>query len=104
MCDRATQYDLTFEERPGYLYANVKDTSMSEEMSAAFLGEIADKCAELGISRVIINRDVPVIINSSSLFFSMQVIVKILRGLKVAVLNPFPSNDEALNFAVVVAN
>lgn len=104
MPDTVKPYELMFEERPGYLYAHIKADTMTTEMSAAYLGEIADKCAGLGLTKVVIYRDVPFIIDSASLFFSMQEEIKLLKGLKIALLNAFPANDEALAFAILVSN
>lgn len=104
MHDTVKPYKLTFEERPGYLYAHIKADTMTTDMSAAYLGEIADKCSELGLTNVVIYRDVPYILDPASLFFSMQDEIKLLKGLKIALLNAFPANDEALNFAVLVSN
>lgn len=104
MHDVAKPYELTFEERPGYLYAHIKADTMTVEMSAAYLGEIVDKCAPLGLTRVIIYRDVPFVIEPSSLFFSMQEEINLLKGLKLALVTPFPATEDALNFAILVSN
>lgn len=102
--DTGKPYELTFEERPGYLYAHVKADTMTEEMSAAYLGEVAEKCAGSKLTRVLIYREVPFVIDSTSIFFSMQNEIELLKGLKLAVVTPFPFTEEALNFAILVSN
>jgi len=66
MQDNPRPYELIFEERPGYLYAHIKADKMTAEMSIAYLGETADKCAGLGLTKVVIYRDVPSIIDPVS--------------------------------------
>lgn len=104
MPDTGKLYELTFEERPGYLYAHIKADTMTEEMSAAYLGELADECARLGLTCVLIYREVPFVIDPTSIFFSMQKEIELLKGLKLAVVTPFPATEEALNFAILVSN
>jgi hypothetical protein len=105
MQDNAKSYELTFEERPGYLYAHVKADTMTVEMSAAYLGEVVDKCTELGLKSVLIYREVPYILDSPvSIYYSMQDEIQLLKGLKLAIVTPFPDTEEGLNFAILVSN
>jgi len=104
MSEAPKPYVLSFEERPGYLYARIQADTMTPEISVAYLGELANKCAELGMTRVVIDRHVPFIIDSVSLFFSMQEEIKLIKGLKIAILNAFPATNEALDFAILVSN
>ena len=104
MQDNGRPYELTFEERAGYLYAHIKADKMTAEMSIAYLSEIADKCAGLGLTKVIIYREVPFIIDPVSIFHSMQEEVQLLKGLKLALVTPFPATEEDLNFAILVSN
>jgi hypothetical protein len=105
MRDSGNPYELTLEERPGYLYAHIKADTMTTEMSAAYLSEIVDKCAALGLKKVLIYREVPYIINSAvSIYYSMQEEIQLLKGLTLAVVTPFPATEEGLNFAILVSN
>jgi hypothetical protein len=104
MHDTEKPYELTFEERPGYLYVHIKADTMTEEMSASYLSQVADKCAGAGLTRVLIYREVPYIIEPTAIFFSMQNEIKLLKGLKLAVVTPFPTTEDALNFAILVSN
>jgi hypothetical protein len=98
------EYEITLEERNGYLYVHIKADIMTADMSASYLGEVADKCAALGLTRVLIYREVPFVIDSVSIFFSMQKEIQLLRGLKLALVTPFPATEAALNFAILVSN
>jgi hypothetical protein len=103
--EKGKPYELTFEERPGYLYAHIKADTMTEQMSAAYLAEVVDKCDGLGLTKVLIYREVPYIIESPvSIYYSMQDEVQLLKGLTLAVVTPFPETEEALEFAILVSN
>jgi hypothetical protein len=51
-------YDLTFETRNGFLFARVKAPGLTSETKAAYLKEVADKCAEVDCNGVVIHRDI----------------------------------------------
>lgn len=105
MQDSGGPYELTFEERTGYLYAHIKADIMTTEMSAAYLGEIVDKCAGIGLKKVLIYHEVPYVIDSTVLiYYSMQEEIQLLKGLKLAVVTPFPETENALDFAILVGN
>jgi len=104
MHDAEKQYELTFEERPRYLYAYIKADEMTTQMSFSYLSEIVEKCAALDLKAVLIYRDVPAVVEPASIFFSMQDETELLKGLKLALVTPHPSTEEALNFAILVSN
>jgi hypothetical protein len=105
MHDTGKLYQLTFDEHPGYLYAHIKADIMTTEMSAAYLSEIVDKCAGLGLTKVLIYREVPYMDDSAvSIYYSMQDEIELLKGLQLAIVTPFPETEEGLRFAILVSN
>lgn len=52
------EYTLTFEERPGYLYAMVHGEHDSYDISKAFWQEIAIEADRLGLKRILIEEDI----------------------------------------------
>lgn len=52
-------YDLTFEERDGYLFASVKGEADNFEVSAGYWQEVAEKCQRIGAKKVLIVEDLP---------------------------------------------
>ena len=52
-------YDLTFEEKEGYLYAHIQGDIDTVEISAQYWKEVAEKCAAESTKRVMIHEDLP---------------------------------------------
>jgi len=55
----AKSYSIEFDERPHYLYAMVRAERVSFEMARNYLREVLDECRELKYSRLMIERDIP---------------------------------------------
>ncbi len=51
-------YTLTFEERPGYLYAYVEGQDDTYAISRAYWQEVADKASEIEATRVLIDENI----------------------------------------------
>src|SRR4029077_6336709 len=102
MHDTTKPYELTFEERDGYLYARIKADTMNREMALAYLGEIADKCAELNCRLLILERDVPVMLPSGDLFFTTQDFMNMMKGRRVAFVNPHSTIENHMDFAITI--
>jgi hypothetical protein len=52
-------YDITFQERDGYLYASVSGDVDNFEVSYGYWQEVAEKCKSLGAKKVLIVEDLP---------------------------------------------
>lgn len=100
MNTRATPYELTFEERPAYLYARIKAQTIDRAMALDYLGEIADRCGAIRCKRMLLERDIPVMQNDADLFASMSDLVRMSAGIKIAFVNKHVPIDEAMRFAV----
>jgi hypothetical protein len=103
MSDPAVPYELTFEKRPGYLYAHVKAETMTGEIALSYLREIMDEAARLEQDQLIIEREVPVMMSSGTLFFATTEFTDMIRGMRVAYVNPYPDLDKDMNFAQTIA-
>lgn len=97
-------YALTLEERPGYLYAKVEADAITPPMAERYVGEILGKCRELKIRRVMLERNVPVMMAPADAFHTTQKIVDMFRGIKLAIINPFAELEQDLGFVTMVAN
>jgi hypothetical protein len=96
-------YRLTFEERPGYLYAKIQADTIDRETALAYLGEVAAKCAELGSHRLLLDRDIPAMMSDADIFFTTKDFADMMKGKRVAFLNPYMQNTEDLNFSITIA-
>lgn len=97
-------YELDLEPREGYLYARVRAEGITTAMADEYLGKIAEKCAELQVQRLMLVREIPNVMRNADLFLTSQAVVSRFLGIRVAWVNPYPQNDEALEFAAMVAN
>ena len=98
----AKPYELAFEERPEYLYAVVRSDTMQRDTALAYLTEIADKCAQLGCKRLLIERDVPVMLPDGDLFFVTNAFLELIKGRIVAVVNPHATLQDDMQFAITI--
>jgi hypothetical protein len=96
-------YELSFEERPDYLYVLVKADTIDITRAKSYLSEVARKSKELGIKRVLLERDIPVILRDSELFFATNYFLGLMKGKRVAFVNPHNSIDQDMDFAILVA-
>lgn len=103
MTDQAEPYELRFEKRPGYLYAHVKAETMTGEIALRYLRQIMAEAARLDQLRLIIEREVPVMMSAGTLFFATTEFTDMIRGMRVAYVNPYPDLDKDMDFAQTIA-
>jgi hypothetical protein len=96
-------YELTFEERPGYLFVRINADAITLETALEYLQEIADKFEELGTRRAILERDIPTTLSDADLYFVVQHMIQIMGDRRLAVVNSFTSNQESMAFATLVS-
>jgi hypothetical protein len=103
MDDPTTGYELTFEERPGYLYVRIQASAITEEIAKNYLREIAARCVETGCERLMLYRDIPEMLADAPLFFISADFQQQIRGTKTAFVNPYAANEDSFDFAVRVS-
>lgn len=97
-------YKLTFEQRPGYLYARVEAETIDRESALAYLREVADKCSEISCERLVLERDIPVMLSVADLLFTTDDFQKMMHDIRVAFINPHLPIDDDMGFAMTIAN
>jgi hypothetical protein len=102
MSDTGGTYQLSFEQRPGYLYARVSASSIDRQSALQYLGEVAAKCRELDCDRLILERDIPVMLTDADLFFTTQDFLSMMAGKRVAFVNPHATIDDEMRFAILI--
>ena len=95
-------YQLTFEPRDGYLFARITAETITREMATEYLTEIAGKCAELKLERILLERLIPATMSNTDTYFVIGDLVRILGGRRFAVVNPHMSNEDSLGFSALV--
>jgi len=95
-------YDLTFDERPGYLFAHLQGDTISVEVIRDYIAEIVVKSNATGKQRIMLYRDIPAVLPESQTFFTVSASLEALRGKKVALVNPHTALDREVEFGVTV--
>ena len=99
MSNHGRPFGLTIEQREGYLYARVKALSISLEDFAKLLNDLSDECARCSCEKLLLYRDVPSMPGVGNTFEIVSAMLRLLPGLRVAIVNPYPSNSDLLDFA-----
>jgi hypothetical protein len=102
MSDPTHPYELTFEEREGYLYARVTAEIIDRKMAMAYLTEVAKRAKQVGTACLMLHRDIPEMLPDGILFFVTAEFQKMIAGIKTAFVNPHITNEEAFKFAITV--
>lgn len=93
-------YKLTFELRPEYLFVGVESDDMNEEMALDYLGKIGAKAREEGIDRLMVVRNVPVMLSDADLFTTTNFFMGLMSGKRVAFVNPHAAIADDMEFAI----
>jgi hypothetical protein len=96
------KYTLTFTEHPEHLHAIIRCETMDRDIALAYLREIADKCSELRSRRLIVERDVPVMLPDSDLFFTTDDFMRMVPRVRVAFVNPYAQLQDQMEFAIMI--
>lgn len=100
MTSATPQYKLSFEERRDYLYAVIRSDRMNEKIARTYLSEIAEKVKKIRANRVMIVRDVHVMLPDGDLFSTTNFFLDKMRGKFVAFVNPHIKISDDMEFAI----
>lgn len=97
-------YSLTYDEKSNYLYAHVKCDEFTIEVAVDYLREVIAECRELQYTRIMIDRDIPVILSTAKIQFVAEQLATVnTKGLKIALVDPRPENRELNRFAAAAS-
>jgi hypothetical protein len=100
---RLLPYKLTFERRDVYLYALVQAADIDRGTALAYLREVAVECERQVCDRLLLERDIPVMLPDGDLFFTTHDFFGMMTGRRVAFINPHVPIDADMDFAVAIA-
>jgi hypothetical protein len=95
-------YQLTFEQRPQYLYAHIHTDAITMQSEIEYLEDLVQHCHAVQCRRILLKRDIPTMLSTTDLYFATAHFASIISGLRVAVVNPHAVNDKGSMFAEVV--
>jgi hypothetical protein len=95
------KYQLRFEMRSDYLYAEVRCESMTLQLAKLYIQEISDKCRETGTQRVIIDRHCPNALSNSMSYLAISDLSELAPpGFRMAIVDSNEENRKHLNFGL----
>lgn len=100
----AKPYLLTLFEREGYVHATVVAPVVDYDLAMGYLRELTEKAKSAGHTRILLERDIPVSLDSGTTFAVARDSVELLKGLKIACVNKYADNEDSLAFAATVAS
>lgn len=103
MNDRRKRYELTIVPRREYLYARVRAETIDSKTAVAYLREVAGSCFELKRRRVILERDIPVMLPDTDLFFTTGEFIDMMKNVRIAFVNPHEAIHREMEFAILIA-
>ncbi|HTH50561.1 MAG TPA: hypothetical protein VL501_01425 [Pyrinomonadaceae bacterium] len=96
------KFELVFEVRPGYLYACVTAGKIDRPTALTYLRKIAEQVKAHATDRLLIERDIPVMLEPADLFFTAQDFIEMVGRTRVAFVNKHASIHEEMQFGVMI--
>jgi hypothetical protein len=97
-------FELTFEDRTSYLYARVNAETIDRPNALKYLKEVADRCNDTGCERLMLCRDIPVMLSDADLFFTTTDFLKMIGTTRVAFVNPHAEIAKEMDFAILIGS
>ena len=95
-----TNYKLTFDVRTSYLFARIEAPSIDRETSLGYLSEIALKCADLRMKKLLIDRRIPEVLGKEHTGSVLAEYVRLSAGMVIALVNKRADINEPLDHFV----
>ncbi len=102
MNDDACTYSLTFEQRDGYTYSCVSAPAIDRRSAIKYLREVAAHCTAANSSRLMLVRDIPVMLPDADLFFTTKDFLSMIGSTRVAFVNPHVKIEKEMEFAIMI--
>jgi hypothetical protein len=93
------KYELRFELRPEYLFAELNCDSMSFELARLYIQEVSDKCRETRMLHVIIDRNCPTTLSNAMSYHAFTTFSEMAPpGFRMAIVDAHEDNRKHLDF------
>jgi hypothetical protein len=93
-------YALEFKEHPEYLHARITASFLDRAAAMSYLSEIFLECAKLRKKRLLLERATPCMLQRDELYSTMDYIVSLEGGTRIAFLNSHGTVAETLSHIV----
>lgn len=95
-------YELNFVEHRDYLRAQVVAETIDRASAMEYLTAVAGECKRLDATRLMLVRQIPVMLPDADLFFTTTDFLKMIGDLRVAFVNPYSDIHEEMDFAILI--
>jgi hypothetical protein len=100
----AKPYQISFEQRPEYLYVYVTGERDSYEISRQYWQEVADQCGRASTKNVLIEEDIPEAISMGEMYQLASEIPSLgFFGIRIAFVDRYIEQQELNQFGELVA-
>jgi hypothetical protein len=97
-------YQITFEERPDYLYVYITGDHDSYEISRSFWLEVAEMSRKTDYKKVLIEEDIPEAVSISDMYRLASELPQMgFYGVRVAFMDRYAEQNELNEFGELVA-
>jgi hypothetical protein len=97
------RYKIAFDPRSDMLCVRVEGIKDSYEISIAYWREIAAQCARLGVSRLLMDEDIPEAVSFSDMYRIASELPEIFRDIAIAFVDKHAEQSELNEFGELVA-
>lgn len=98
-------YQITFEQRPQYLYVYVTGKHDSYEISRAYWLEVAEHCRNISCNKILIEEDIPEAVSLAEMYQLATELPQMgFLGVRVAFYDRYAGQHDLNEFGELVAN
>lgn len=91
--DQEKGYDLSIEERSGYLYAVAGGPKLTAQISSAYWNEIAGRCFSTNVDKILIEKNFVEGVGPADMLAMADHLGNLLPGRKIAFVDRFRHDD-----------
>jgi len=96
-------YELILEPRGDYLYARITADEVDRHSATEYLRRIATACTEQNLTKVLIDRRVPMMMSDADNYLLILDMTRFLGRKKIAFVNPYDAIDEKMKLGEVIS-
>lgn len=102
--EQSKPYQITFEQRPQYLYVYVSGEKDSYEISRRYWLEVADECRKTGYKKVLIDEDIAEVVTIAEVYqLASEIPLMGFQGVRVAFFDRYAAHTDLNQFGELVA-
>lgn len=103
MSSGSKPYELILETRGDYLYARVTADEIDRHSAIDYVRRVAAACTEKSINKILIDRQIPMMLADSENYLLIIEMTQILGQRKTAYVNPYEQLDDKMSMNEMVS-